>query len=842
MRKFRMRRFFMRKLHLQMTARSARGLAAALPSAFMAAFIAVILAFILAIGGAAPAAAEQTHFWRQSDYDEFQKGTAKGLALRSDGQIVLAPKFAPFADSDLAYIWALRTDSHGTLFAAGGANAKVIRLDAAGKPTTVFESTEMSAQALVIDKSDNLYVGTSPDGKVYKVTPAGQKTVFFDPKTKYIWNLALGPDGTLYVATGDTGKIFSVSADGKSETFFGGGETHILALAFDGKGNLLAGTEPNGLILRIPLAAPPAAAVAAARPPNNKADKDNKTDAEKQNAENGAAASSRQAYVLYETNKKEITAIVPDGAGNLYVSAIGEKARPGTTPNLQQPPQQPANPSEGQNITITVNGATANAPQGIPTPFTPFPALSSSSVYRLAADGSPEELWTAREDLTYALALGPDGKPLLGIGNQGTVIKLDGDHVFSRLSKTESEQVTGFARAANGRMYVATANPGKIFTLGPGLESEGTFQSQAFDAKIFSRWGRLTWWGDNLAPPPNGANSAGANSPRGNAAGAAAVELYVRSGNTSDPENSWSAWFGPYRNGAMAESPAARFVQWKVVMHGGSGPEPELSWVNVAYLPKNTAPRITSIALQNPGVRVAGFGGQQGAPAQAAPVQLRQPPAVGATSTSQRTPTEAPRFEAPPQGFTQKGYQGVLWNAEDDNEDELIFAIYYRGEGERDWKLLKDKIEQRFYSWDTTSLPDGAYYLKIVGSDSRSNAPDQALTGERESERFVVDNTPPTVAGITNEIVRVGGDPSVTVRFRASDATSAVVRAQYSLDAGDWTLVRPAGELSDSPSENYVLTLKNVSPGEHTVSVRVYDQFDNEAAGKVTFTVPAGNP
>jgi hypothetical protein len=69
-----------------------------------------------------------------------------------------------------------------------------------------------------------------------------------------------------------------------------------------------------------------------------------------------------------------------------------------------------------------------------------------------------------------------------------------------------------------------------------------------------------------------------------------------------------------------------------------------------------------------------------------------------------------------------------------------------------------------------------------------------------------------------------------------------VVRAQYSLDAGDWTLVRPAGELSDSPSENYVLTLKNVSPGEHTVSVRVYDQFDNEAAGKVTFTVPAGNP
>ncbi len=812
---------------MPVTARPARALALRCPPR---SWSRSSLAAILALGGAAPAAAEQTRFWRQSDYDEFQKGTAKGLALRSDGQIVLAPKFAPFADSNLAYLWSLRTDSHGTLFAAGGANAKVIRLDADGKATTVFDSTEMSAQALVIDKSDNLYVGTSPDGKVYKVTPSGQKSVFFDPKTKYIWNLALGPDGTLYVATGDTGKIFSVTADGKSETFFSGGETHILALAFDGKGNLLAGTEPNGLILRIPLAAPSTSAVTK-RAPDNKAD-----------ADNGAPGSARQAYVLYETNKKEITAIVPDGAGNLYVSAIGEKARPSTTPNLQQPPPQPANANDTQNVTITVGGATVNAPQATPTPFTPFPALSSSSVYRLAADGSPEEIWTAREDLVYALALGPDGKPLLGIGNQGTVIKLDGDHVFSRLSKTESEQVTGFARAANGKMYIATANPGKIFTLGPGLESEGTFESQAFDAHIFSRWGRLTWWGDNVAPPPSGANSTGANSPQGNPARTpAAVELYVRAGNTSDPENSWSAWFGPYRNGAMTESPAARFVQWKAVLHGGSGPEPALSWVNVAYLPKNTAPRITSIALQNPGVRVTGFGGQQGAPAQAQPVQLRQPPAPGSPSNSQR-PADAARFEAPPQGFAQKGYQGVLWNAEDDNEDDLIYSIYYRGEGEHDWKLLKDKIDQRFYSWDTTSLPDGAYYLKIVASDERSNAPDQALTGERESERFVVDNTPPTVAGITDEITRVGGDPSVTVRFRASDATSAVVRAQYSLDAGDWTLLRPAGELSDSPSENYVLTLKNVSPGEHTVSVRVYDQFDNEAAGKVTFTVPAGNP
>src|SRR6202167_1341892 len=169
--------------------------------------VALVAALLLCI---MPAVAEHTRFWRQSDYESFQKGDAKGVALRSDGKIVLAPKFAPFADASLAYLWSLRLDSHGTLFGAGGSNAKIVKFDSAGKPSVVFESQDMTAQALVFDKNDNFYVATAPDGKVYKVTPGGAKSVFFDPKTKYMWDLALGPDGTLFVATGDPGKIFAV--------------------------------------------------------------------------------------------------------------------------------------------------------------------------------------------------------------------------------------------------------------------------------------------------------------------------------------------------------------------------------------------------------------------------------------------------------------------------------------------------------------------------------------------------------------------------------------------------------------------------------------------------------
>lgn len=512
--------------------------------------------------------------------------------------------------------------------------------------------------------------------------------------------------------------------------------------------------------------------------------------------------------------------------GNLYVAGIGDKTRPLQGIPLIQPnaPQPQANAAAGaQNgITITVGGPNIQ-PQGA-TPFIPFLTLNSSAVYRIAPDGTPEEIWSGRDDLVYAMGLAADGKLLLGTGNEGAIIALNGDHVFSRLAKTESGQVTSFVRTPSGKILVAAANPGKVFTLGPDLESEGTFESQTFDAHNFSHWGRLSWWGAN-----------------GTASG---VDLYVRSGNTAEPGNYWSPWAGPYRNaaGQEVESPAARFVQWKAVLHGGATAAPEISWVNLAYLPKNLAPRIGGIEVQNPGVRLSALGSQAASgPGQQVSVQLRTPAAPGSdvsTGNQQRqSNNDSNRFDPTPQGFVQKGYEAVLWSADDPNDDDLTYAVYYRGEGEQDWKLLKDHLDQKAYSWDTTSMPDGAYYLKVVASDERSNPPDQALKTERISDRFVVDNTPPVVADLAAQPA-AGGD--AMVRFRATDATSAVVRAQYSVDAGDWMLAPPTGELSDSLEERYSIALKGLTPGEHTVALRVYDQFDNEAAAKSTFTIPAG--
>ncbi len=421
----------------------------------------------------------------------------------------------------------------------------------------------------------------------------------------------------------------------------------------------------------------------------------------------------------------------------------------------------------------------------------------------------------------YAVALLPGGKVLLGTGNSGTLVQLDGEHVYSRIADTAAAQVTSLAVGANGRVFLATANPGKIFVLGPGYESAGTFTSEVFDAKIFSHWGRLSWHGAN-------------------GGGQAKVQFYVRSGNTSNPEDNWSAWSGPYSisgSGPM-DAPPARFAQWKAIFQNASntGNVPDIAWVSLAYQPKNVAPVIDDVVVEDPGVRATGFASQSGGPGNPAPAQLRFPSEPGANPAGQIiTDSSGSHMEPPPQGYAQKGYESVLWSAHDDNGDDLTFAVYYRGEGESNWRLLKDKITQHFYSWDSTSMPDGAYYLKVVASDAPSNPPGQSLDAERESDRWEIANTPPRI-----ENLRAGAAaPNTKVSFDATSFSGAIAHAQYSVDAGDWQIVFPAGLLSDAPKESYSIDLAGLSPGEHTLAVQVSDRFENVSAGKITFTVPA---
>jgi WD40 repeat protein len=770
------------------------------------------VACLLAIACAFAARAEHTRRWRISTYEEFLKGKANGVAVRSDGRLELAPKFALIADADASYLWSLRTDPKGVLYAAGGSPAKVFRFDTAGKPTTVFDSGDLSAQAIAFDPQGNLYVGTSPDGKVYRVSSSGEKSVFFDPKTKYIWDLAFSSDGTLYVATGDKGQIFAVNSSGNGELFYSSDEAHIRVLAFDPSGNLIAGTEPNGRVLRISHA-------------NTKSSRPNKSEDKSRDKSLPGA----QGFVLYETAKREVTALAIAPDGTIYVSAIGEKQR-----NATPAPSAVFVTPQG-TTTITNAPGTSSAQSTAPSVFLPFPPVVSSSIYRISANGAPDELWSSREDVVYSLGLGADGRLLAGTGNNGALLAIDSKGVFAQLAKSGSAQITGVSHGRDGKVFVCTANPGKVFSVGPEFEAEGTYESHSFDAQNFSQWGRLEWWSPRTVPNTPSAmkkSSAHDSEPR--------VEFFARSGNTEDPGKEWSTWYGPYtHSGVEMEIPPARFAQWKAVVHGGQ-PGDGVDWASLAYLPRNVAPVIDGIAIQEPGVRANATNIISAA--QPTTVTLKLPPAPnisGVIITQSGTP---PRFEPPPQGIQQRGYATVLWTAHDDNDDELHYAVYYRGENEQDWKLLKDKLEQKFYSWDATSFPDGAYYLKIVATDAPSNPPATALTAERISERFEVDNTPPVIEHLQGEFRATDkAGTSIAVKFTARDASSSVERAQYSLDGGDWILISPAGNISDAPEEHYEFTISDPSAGEHTVAVRAYDRFENVGSAKTTVTVTSSN-
>jgi hypothetical protein len=172
----------------------------------------------------------------------------------------------------------------------------------------------------------------------------------------------------------------------------------------------------------------------------------------------------------------------------------------------------------------------------------------------------------------------------------------------------------------------------------------------------------------------------------------------------------------------------------------------------------------------------------------------------------------------------QKGAIGFRWAASDENGDSLVYTVEIRGSKEQNWKLLRDKIHDRYYSFDSTAFADGEYRTRITASDSPSNTPQDALLTREESDPFIIDNTPPVITRL-----KASG---FVLRWHAADALSTIYKAEYSLDGGDWTVVDPVGRLSDSLALDYDLKLTGLAPGEHTVAVRVTDENDNTAVEK----------
>lgn len=719
-------------------------------------------------------------FFQAATQNDFLKGDVENLAIDSRGRLTLGPATELVYETPSPFLWAVLPASDGSLFIGTGNDGRVYRVDAQGQGRLFFDSAELEVHALAAGPNGSLFVATSPDGKIYKVDRNGAATTFFDPPEKYIWSLATDSQGNLYAGTGERGIVYKVNANGTGAPFYQTKATHATALAVDRSGNLIVGTESPGRVFRVD--------------------------------------ASGKGFMLLDTPFQEIRTLRFDDRGVLFVAAVNGRAGASLSPivPLTDPTPIGSDPTRAPvpNVSVTTEItaiAVADTPSSPTTTGRVDARSAKGAVYQIAADGLWDQLWESRDDLPYDLNFDAEKRLIIGTGTKGKIFRLEGNPLQATLvARANAQQVTALYTDARGRLYYATANPGKLFRLSATRAPQGSYESEVRDAQMVSTWGTLSFRGT----VPTGSK----------------IEIATRSGNTDIPDETWSAWSPAVSaaDGAPITSPKARYLQWKATLSGpgaGNSEGPVLTSVNAAYLQRNLRPQVRSVTVHPPGIvfqkpystgdpDLAGFDNQSTPERRLTQAAQNSGQSSGSASLGRRT--------------YQKGLETVVWRAEDDNDDELSYEVQYRREGETSWKVLRRDLTEPILVWDTTTMPNGTYFIKIVASDAPSNAAATALTGDLESSAFEVDNVPPTIAVGT---VRVEGTTTI-ISFDVRDDHSTIQKVEVSDDGQVWRSVFPIDGIADSKNERYSLTL-DTPLGPRGLTVRATDAMNNVATAQV---------
>jgi hypothetical protein len=728
-------------------------------------------AAIVALAGAGLGAASAT-FWTVSTQADFLKGDAQDVSIDSDGRLFLGPSPSLVADTSAPFLWTAILGADGTMWAGSGNEGRVLKVARDGKLTTFFDASELEVHALAPAPNGGLYVGTSPDGKIYQVNADGTSKTFFDPDDKYIWSLAVDKTGNVFAATGDKGIIYKITPDGQGTPFYRTNAGNVVTIAFTKTGDLIAGTESPGRVFKID--------------------------------------SAGKAFVLLDSPYREIHAVRLADDGTIYAVALngsqGGESR-ATDPQPAEPARQPVASVSTEITAVTV----VDSSVGSATPMPPTRTARKpgrGAIYRIRPDGLWDAMWDSGEDAPYDLVIEPSGSLLVGTGTEGKIFRVSGDPARATLlARAAARQVTALLREPSGRIIGAASNPGKLFALSPAASRRGTFESDVRDAGTVASWGVIRW-------------RASANS--------GTINVFTRTGNTATPDETWSPWSSAYTNagGEQIVSPTARYLQWRAVLTAGGGDGPVLTSVTTAYLPRNLRPEVTSITVHPSGTvfqRPFSTGETELAGFDDAAADVR----FAAQSSASASPGQpGPPPPALGRRIYQKGLQTFVWKAEDDNDDRLQFDVLYRREGETSWKTLHRGLTDPIFVWDTTSVPDGTYFVKVSASDAQSNSPGAALVGELESVSFDIDNTAPRIE--LQPATRAGARTTIT--FSVRDDQSPVERVEYSLDASRWRLAYPKDGIADSRREDFEIRLDDTEAAR-SVIIRATDAMNNVATG-----------
>jgi hypothetical protein len=666
----------------------------------------------------------------------------------------------------------------------------------------VFNTEQAYIWSTAVDSAGNVYLGTGHDGKLFRVGADGKEALLYKASELDVTALAIAKDGAVFAATSPDGKVYRVTADGKAEVYFDPTDKYIWSLAILKDGSLAVGTGDNGKLYRV--------RAAEAKPESSLLIDTNQTHVM------SLAVTSQgdlfagtdpgglvlrispegKAFAVHDSPLREIHSLAPAPDGSIYALALGDAA---STTKASAGTGSTDVATVTATVTAAVSATDETAQTAQPTTTRSRSDLSSarSAVFHIQPDGGADVVWSSNSITGFSILATRSGV-LIGTSDKGRIYSVTDDGRDTLLLQSTEAQISSLV-AHGAEVFAASSNQGKLIRFGGKALKEGSYESPVRDAKLVASWGKI-WW-----------------------RGSGPIELQTRSGNSERPDATWSDWSAAYNDarGSQIVSPKARFVQWRATLRVGNpanAGESRLEDVSLAYLPRNVAPEVLSISILPPGVALQ----QQ--------IQLQVDPNIEASGL------DAALFglavQAPPRRLYQRGARALQWQAEDRNGDTLEYAVYYRALNETSFRLLKEHIRETFYTVDGASLADGRYVFRIVASDTLDNPSGYALIAERVSEPVDVDNTPPVVRSVGQ--FQLSGD-RVSGIFDVEDATGRIKRADVSIDGSPWREVFPHDGIADSSKERYSVDLAATGTGEHTISLRAFDNSNNVGNISVTF-------
>ena len=715
---------------------------------------------------------------------EFLAGEALGTVVTSEGRLTLGIPFGSRSwpdDASDAVVFAAASDAAGRIFVAtGGGLGRLFVSDAEGRISLLFTAPEPNVTAVATGPDGTVVCATSPNGRIYEIDssqkdPLRTGTAIGFPSEAAIWALAFAPDGTLYVGTGNKGRIFRRKGKGGKgvlELFTEIQDVHVRTLAVGPNGTVYAGTADKGLVVAI--------------------------------------TAEGVARTLHDFGRPEVVGLVIARDGTLFAAATtaepsplgsgSSELKPRSTP---PPTASPADIPKG-NVTVTTGPVRL-----LPSPKEPPGKELGSEVVAIAPDGFVEPAWVLSDETIYSLRYDIKRDELfLSTGPHGRVYTWRDRHL--RLEQqTEQKQVVSAPAVADGFAAV-TMNAAGVFRRKSGAGSRsGTYISAVKDAARLSLFSRLRFEGE----VPKGASAV----------------FSARSGNSEKPDGTWSPWTpivpaNARPNGGTAVLPACRFLQWKVELTAApDGKVPTLERVEIAYLERNARPIIENVTVLEPGAVFPRAGASP-----SAVLSVTNPDENGIYAGLESPRDSAP--EGPGKKLYRKGFRTVAWKGTDPNGDSLRYDLEGRREESTVYFPLRRELEESYFSFDSSALPDGRYRFRVTGSDKVSNPEGQARSESEESAITLIDNTAPVLDVESKK--RVGEE--LEIRFVAVDALSPVVKAEWSLNADRWRLLAPDDGVFDSLTERFAVHVPRNSSG--ILAIRVLDAAGNATVVSVDLT------